>query len=102
MSFWCTCRAGCLDNVVLCSSVDVLRGWLYSFSFGCLNVGVYLSGSQGFSLICSLSRARLCWGGSVAIEGSVLYAGRDYGLHLNIMLLVQVWAYVMSDMFAHG
>ena len=24
-----------LDNVVLCSSVDVLKGWLDSFSFGC-------------------------------------------------------------------
>ena len=36
--FWCTCRAGCLDNVfVLYSSVDVLK--LDSFSFGCLNVG---------------------------------------------------------------
>ena len=30
--FLCTCRAGCLDNVVLCSSVDVLKGWLDSFS----------------------------------------------------------------------
>ena len=39
------CRAGALDNVVLCSSVDVLKGWLDSFSFGCLNVGVYLSSS---------------------------------------------------------
>ena len=36
----------------------------------------------------------------VAIEGFVLYAGGDYALHLNIMLLVQVMAYVMSDMFA--
>ena len=36
----------------------------------------------------------------VTIEGFVLYAGGDYGLHLNIMLLVQVMAYVMSDMFA--
>ena len=27
----------------------------------------------------------------VAIEGFVLYAGGDYALHLNIMLLVQVW-----------
>ena len=69
-------------------------------SFGCLNVGVYLSCSQGFSLICSLFRACLCLGGSVAIEGFVLYAGGDYALHLNIMLLVQVMAYVMSDMFA--
>ena len=75
---------------------------MFSFSFGCLNIGVYLSCSQGFSLICSLFRARLCWGGgSVAIEGFVLYAGGDYGLHLNVMLLVQEWAYVMSDMFAH-
>ena len=29
-------------------------------------------------------------GGCVAIEGFVLYAGGDYGLHLNVMLLVQV------------
>ena len=29
----------------------------------------------------------------------MLYAGGDYGLHLNVMLPVQVWAYVMSDMF---
>ena len=29
-----------LDNV-LCSSVDVHKGWLDSFSFGCLNVGVF-------------------------------------------------------------
>ena len=39
-------------------------------------------------------------GGSVAIEGFVLYAGGDYTLHLNIVLLVQVMAYVMFDMFA--
>ena len=32
---------------------------------------------------------------------SVCAGGGDYGLHLNVMLLVQVWAYVMSDMFAH-
>ena len=37
---------------------------------------------------------------NVAIEGFVLYAGGDYTLHLSIMLLVQVMAYVMSDMFA--
>ena len=82
--FWCTCRAGCLDNVfVRYSSVDVPKGWLDSFSFGCLNVGVCLSCSQGFFLNCSLSRARLCWGGgggSVAFEGFVLYAGGDYTL----------------------
>ena len=35
----------------------------------------------------------------VAIEGFVLYAGGDYALHLDIVLLVQVMAYVMSDMF---
>ena len=82
---------------------DIHGGCLDRVSFGCLNVGVYLSCSQGFSLICSLFRARLCWGGgggSVAIEGFVLYAGGDYALHLNIMLLVQVMAYAMSDMFA--
>ena len=38
---------------------------------------------------------------SVEIEGFMVYTGGDYGLHLNIMLLVQVWAYVMSDMLAH-
>ena len=43
--FMFICWAGCLDNVVHCSSVDVLKGLLDSFSFGCLNVGVYLSGS---------------------------------------------------------
>ena len=32
----------------------------------------------------------------------MLYAGGDYALHLNIMLLVQVMAYVMSGTFAHG
>ena len=43
----------------------------------------------------------VCMGNStcVAIEGFVLYAGGDYALHLNIMVLVQVMAYVMSDMF---
>ena len=72
---------GCLDNVVLCSSVDVLKGWLDSFSFGCLNVGVCLSCSQAFSLNCCLFRAHLCWGGggsgNIAFEGFVLYAGGD-------------------------
>ena len=38
-------------------------------------------------------------GGSVAFEGFVLYAGGDYALILN-MLLVQVMACVMSGMFA--
>ena len=36
----------------------------------------------------------------VAIEGFVLYIGGDYSCSLNIMLLVQAMAYVMSDMFA--
>ena len=36
----------------------------------------------------------------VTIEGFVLYAGGDYALHLNIMLLVQVMAYMMSGTFA--
>ena len=47
MSFWCICRAGCLDNVVLYSSVDVLKGWLDSFSFGlpqCWGLPVMQSG----------------------------------------------------------
>ena len=39
-------------------------------------------------------------GGSVAIGGFVLYAGGDCALHFNIMLLVQVMAYVMSGTFA--
>ena len=30
----------------------------------------------------------------------MLYAGGVYALHRNIVLLVQVMAYVMSDMFA--
>ena len=30
----------------------------------------------------------------------MLYAGGEYALHLNIMLLVQAMAYVMSDTFA--
>ena len=34
-----------LVNVVQCSSVDVFKGLLDSFSLGCLNVGVYLSSS---------------------------------------------------------
>ena len=36
----------------------------------------------------------------VTIEGFLLYAGGDYALILNIMLLVQVMAYVMSSTFA--
>ena len=58
---------------------------------------------SGVSLNCSLFRACLCWGGgggSVTIEGFVLYAGGDYDLYLNILLLVQVMAYVMSGTFA--
>ena len=39
-------------------------------------------------------------GGSVAFEGFVLYAGGDYVLYPNIMLLVQVMAYEMSGTFA--
>ena len=39
-------------------------------------------------------------GGSVAFEGFVLYVGGDYTLYPNIMLLVQVMAYMMSGMFA--
>ena len=37
-------------------------------------------------------------GTCVAFEGFVLYAGGDYTLYPNIMLLVQVVAYVMSGM----
>ena len=76
---WCTCRSSWLDNVVLYSLVDVFKGWLDSFSFGCLNVGVCLSCSQGFSLNCSLFRARLCWGGGGS-AAFVLCAGGDYTL----------------------
>ena len=36
----------------------------------------------------------------VTIEGFVLYAGGDCALYFNIMLLVQVVAYVMSSTFA--
>ena len=36
----------------------------------------------------------------VAFKGFVLYAGGDYALYPNIMLLVQVMAYVMSGTFA--
>ena len=32
----------------------------------------------------------------------MLYAGGDYALHLDIVLLVHVMTYVMSDMFAIG
>ena len=39
-------------------------------------------------------------GAYVAFEGFVLYAGGDYTLYPNIMLLVQVMVYVMSGMFA--
>ena len=58
-------------------------GCLDRFSFGCLNVGVYMSGSYGFSHICSLFRAHLCWGGgggSVANMGLVLLCRR--GLYI--------------------
>ena len=44
----------------------------------------------------------MCWGGgggSVAFEGFVLYAGGGYASYPNIMLLVQVMAYVMSGTF---
>ena len=79
-----------LCYIMVCYCVIGITGCLDSFSFGCLNGGVYLSCNQGFSLNCSLFRARLCWGGggNVAFEGFVLYAGGDYALHLDIMLLV--------------
>ena len=32
----------------------------------------------------------------------MLYAGGDYTLYLNMMLLVQVMAYMMSGIFAAG
>ena len=57
------CWAGSLENVVHCSSVDVLRGLLDSL-FGCLNVGVYLSGSYGFPTFAScLEHICAGWGG---------------------------------------
>ena len=52
-----------LDNVVHCSSVDVLNGLLDSFSFWlpqCWGVPVK---QLGVSHICSLFRGHLCWGG---------------------------------------
>ena len=66
--------------------------------------------SQGAGPKASPIRARLCTvvffqnggdGVSVAVGSFVLYAGGDYALHLNIMLLVQVMDYVMSGTFAH-
>ena len=68
----------------LCYIINLLLCYLYlglldGFYFGYLNVGVYLSSSQVFSPhICSLFRARLCWGGgggSVANEGLGLNIG---------------------------
>ena len=48
-------------------------------------------------IICApVFRGKTC----VAFEGFVLYAGGDYTLYPNIMLLVRVMAYVMSGMFA--
>ena len=80
----CTCRAGCLDNVVLYSSVDVLKGWLDSFSFWlpqCWGVPVMQSGVFP-QLLLVLSTFVLGGGGSVTIEGFVLYAGGVYTLIL--------------------
>ena len=70
----CTCRAGCLDNVVLCSSVDVLKGWLDKLLFWlpqCWGLPVKQLGV--FPHLLLVHRARLCWGGggSVANMGLV-------------------------------
>ena len=66
-----------------------------SFSFGCLLVGEYLSGSERVFHNCSLFRAHLCWGEvSVAIvvvlyhisEGTLVYALKLY------LLVGMLWA----------
>ena len=72
------------------SSVDVLKGWLDSFSFGLPQCWGCLSCSQGVSLNFSLFRARLCWGGSVAFFGFCVYAGGAYAFCPNVMLLVEM------------
>ena len=41
-----------LVNVVHCSSVDDFEVLLDSFSFGCLNVGVYMSSSWSSWTMC--------------------------------------------------
>ena len=84
--FLCTCRAGCPDNVVLCSSVDVLKGWLDSFSswlpqcwgLPVNQLGGFLSFAPCLEHVCAGGGG----GGSVANEGLVLYIGGDYSLRL--------------------
>ena len=73
-------HAGCLDNVVLYSSVDVLKGWLDSFSFGCLNIGVMQSGVHSIAPCLEHICAGGGGGGSVVFEGFVLCTGGDYTL----------------------
>ena len=87
-----------LDNVV--RQLTILNGGL--------DVGVYLSNSWGFSHICSLFRAHLCWGGgggggSVANMGLVLLCRR--GLYIYALELCYVgmsWADVLSVMLVRG
>ena len=59
---------------------------------------------RGFPSIAPCLEHVCAWGGggggSVTIEVLVLYAGGDCALYLNIVLLVQVVAYVMSGTFA--
>ena len=86
MSFGCTCRAGCLDNVVLCSSVDVFKGCLGSFSFWLPQCwGLPAKQLVGFPSFAPCLE-HVCaggGGGSVANEGLGLYIGGDFSLHLE-------------------
>ena len=54
----------------------------------CCMVGYEIEGKCSFLMIASPSGVMVTY---VAIEGFVFYAGGDYGLHLNVMLLVQIW-----------
>ena len=62
---------------------------LDSISVGCLNIGVYLSSSSPSFAPCLEDICAGGGGGSVAIEGFVLYIRGDYSCTLNAMLLVQ-------------
>ena len=70
--------------------LTIVGGWLDKFFLGCLNVGVCLS--SRFSDICSLLRARLCWGGggSVANVSYMLHDSVwDYSFIVDIILFVR-------------
>ena len=64
-------------------------GWLDRLSFGCLNVGVYLSGSEGFPIF-SPCLEHICAGGGGVVQIWILYnyVGGDYGFTSYIVLLV--------------